>query len=53
MKGNWKKRLAVLALAAVSCVSLAAPVSAVAEGWRKDGAGWWYRDADGGYPAAE
>ncbi len=53
MKGNWKKRLAVLALAAVSCVSLAAPVSAAAEGWRKDGAGWWYRDADGGYPAVE
>ncbi len=48
-----RKKLAALFLAAAACISLAAPVSAAAEGWRKDGTGWWYQDADGGYPAVE
>ncbi|HIV20010.1 MAG TPA: hypothetical protein IAC82_11990 [Candidatus Merdivicinus intestinigallinarum] len=49
----WKKQLTALALAAVSCVSLAAPASAASEGWRKDGIGWWYQNADGSYAKDE
>lgn len=53
MKKHWKKRIAAFLLAAMACVSLASPVSAAEEGWRKDRTGWWYQDADGGYAQSE
>ena len=43
----WKKRFAALFFAGAACVSLAAPVSAAEEGWRKDGDSWQYQEAGG------
>lgn len=49
MKKHWKKRTVALLLAAAACASLASPVSAAEEGWKKDSVGWWYQNADGSY----
>ena len=49
------RKLLSFLLAALMLVSLlAAPALASPAGrWRKDSIGWWYEEADGGYPAAE
>ena len=46
---NWMKKLAVGLLSAAACMSLVLPVSAAEDGWKKDGAGWWYQQPDGSY----
>ncbi len=46
-----KKRIALL-LVIVLCLSLLSTAAfAASAGWRHSGAGWWYQNADGSYPA--
>ena len=43
-----KKKRSVMLLAV--CFSMALTMTAFAGSWKKDSAGWWYRENDGSYP---
>ena len=50
MLRKTKKAIAVVLTAGMLMGAVSTPVVAATEGWKKDGTGWWYQNANGSYP---
>ena len=53
MSRKAKKAMAVALTAGMLASTVATPVMAATEGWKKNSTGWWYQNADGSWPSSK